>query len=180
MKTLKNKIHWKTLFNKVAGLKPVTLLKKRLWHRFFPVNFEKFLRTHFLTEHLGWLHLELFLECQPIWYSNRNTIFSRINIIFYSDARNVTFNRGWFRVQNKAVTNFCKIDAIYSTVIVLIFVVIIMIIVVVIIIIVNVAITFGDWSMIISLLLVISLTLFCYHLHWSSLLSLSLLIYVSL
>ena len=50
-------------------------------------------------------------------------------------------------MQNKVVTNFCKIGAIYSTVIALIFVVII-IIVVVIIIIVNVAITFDDWSMI--------------------------------
>ena len=30
-------------------------LKKRLWHRCFPVNFTKFLRTHFLTEHLQWL-----------------------------------------------------------------------------------------------------------------------------
>ena len=52
-------------------------------------------------------------------------------------------------MQNKVVTNFCKIGAIYSTVIALIFVVIIIIIiVVVIIIIVSVAITFGDWSMI--------------------------------
>ena len=33
------------LFNKVAGLKHVTLLKKRLWHSCFPVNFSKFLRT---------------------------------------------------------------------------------------------------------------------------------------
>ena len=32
-------------FNKVAGLSPKTLLKKRLWHRSFPVNFAKFLRT---------------------------------------------------------------------------------------------------------------------------------------
>ena len=43
-------------FNKVAGLKPATLLKKRLWHRCFPVNFAKFLRTPLLTEHLRWLH----------------------------------------------------------------------------------------------------------------------------
>ena len=34
---------------------PATLLKKRLWHRCFPVNFAKFLRTPFLTEHLRWL-----------------------------------------------------------------------------------------------------------------------------
>ena len=48
-------------------------------------------------------------------------------------------------MQNKVVSNFCKIDTIYITIIVLIFVVIFMIIVVVIIIIVNVA--SGDWSM---------------------------------
>ena len=39
-------------FNKVAGLRPATLLKKRLWHRCFLVNVAKFLRTPFLTEHL--------------------------------------------------------------------------------------------------------------------------------
>ena len=32
-------------FNKAAGLKPATLLKKRLWHRCFPVKFAKFLKT---------------------------------------------------------------------------------------------------------------------------------------
>ena len=34
-----------------------TFLKKRLWHRCFSVNFAKFLRTTFLTEHLRWLLL---------------------------------------------------------------------------------------------------------------------------
>ena len=56
------KIHRKTpvpesLFNKVVGLKPATLLKKSLWHRCFSVNFAKFLRTPFFTEHLWWLLL---------------------------------------------------------------------------------------------------------------------------
>ena len=37
---------------------PATLLKKRLWHRCFPVNFAKFLRTPFLTEQLRWLLLK--------------------------------------------------------------------------------------------------------------------------
>ena len=46
------------LFNKVAGLRPANLLIKRLWHRCFPVNFAKFLRTPFLTEHLRWLLLK--------------------------------------------------------------------------------------------------------------------------
>ena len=36
------------VFNKVAGLKPATLLKKRLWHSCFLVNFMKILRTLFL------------------------------------------------------------------------------------------------------------------------------------
>ena len=35
-------------FNKVASLRPATLLKKRPWHMCFPVNFAKFLRTYFL------------------------------------------------------------------------------------------------------------------------------------
>ena len=34
-------------FNKDAGLRPATLLKKRLWYRCIPVNFVKFLRTPF-------------------------------------------------------------------------------------------------------------------------------------
>ena len=41
----------------VPLLRPATLLKKRLWHRCFPMNFAKFLRTPFLTEHLRWLLL---------------------------------------------------------------------------------------------------------------------------
>ena len=39
------------LFNKIAGSRPATLLKRRLWRMCFPVNFAKFLTTLFLTEH---------------------------------------------------------------------------------------------------------------------------------
>ena len=45
------------IFNKVARLSPAVLLKKRLWHMCFPVNFAKFLRTPLFTEHLRWLLL---------------------------------------------------------------------------------------------------------------------------
>ena len=38
--------------------RPATLLKS-LWHRCFPVNFAKFLKTSFFTEHLQWLLLLL-------------------------------------------------------------------------------------------------------------------------
>ena len=34
-------------FNKVAGLRPATLFKKRLWYKCFPVIFVKFLGTAF-------------------------------------------------------------------------------------------------------------------------------------
>ena len=45
---------WQSLFfNKVAGLRLATFLKKRLWHRCFPVN----LRTPFLQNTCGRLPL---------------------------------------------------------------------------------------------------------------------------
>ena len=44
-------------FNKVACLRPATLLKNRFWHRWFPVNFAKFLRTPFLRNISGRLLL---------------------------------------------------------------------------------------------------------------------------
>ena len=36
---------WESLLNKVSDLRPVTLSKKRLQHRCFPVRFPKFLRV---------------------------------------------------------------------------------------------------------------------------------------
>ena len=46
------------LFNEVAGLRTVTLLKKRFWYKCFTVNFSKFLKTTSTTEHLWWLLLK--------------------------------------------------------------------------------------------------------------------------
>ena len=37
-----------------CSVEPATVLKKRLWHRCFPVNFAKFLRTPFLENTSGW------------------------------------------------------------------------------------------------------------------------------
>ena len=55
-----NTCAWISIF-KVAGLRPVTLLKRRLWHRRFPVNFVKFLWTLFFIEHPRWLLLKSFV-----------------------------------------------------------------------------------------------------------------------
>ena len=46
-------------FNKVAGPRPATLFKKRLWYRCFPVNFVKFPRTPYLQNASGRLLLEI-------------------------------------------------------------------------------------------------------------------------
>ena len=46
------------LFNKLASLRTVTVLKKRFWYRCLPVNFSKFLKTPSITEQLRWLFLK--------------------------------------------------------------------------------------------------------------------------
>ena len=53
-------------FNNDAGLQPATLLKKRLWHRCFPVDFEKFLGTPFYIEHFWWLLLNFITKTAKI------------------------------------------------------------------------------------------------------------------
>ena len=40
------------------GLRPATLFKKRLWHKYFPVSFAKFPRAPSLQNSSGWLLLE--------------------------------------------------------------------------------------------------------------------------
>ena len=50
-------IFWK-FTRKQLCLWPTTFLKRRLWHRCFPVNFPKTLRTPFLIEDLWWLLLK--------------------------------------------------------------------------------------------------------------------------
>ena len=53
-------------FNKVTGPRPATLLKKRLWHKCFPVKFTKFLRTPFLQSSSWRLLLKMILK-QSSW-----------------------------------------------------------------------------------------------------------------
>ena len=47
-------------FNKIAGLRPATVLKKGLWHMCFPVNFAKFVRIPTAKEHL-WATASVYL-----------------------------------------------------------------------------------------------------------------------
>ena len=56
-----------SFFNKIAGLRSATLLKKRLWHRCFPVSFRKFLRTPFFWNTFGRLLLFSLNICLFAW-----------------------------------------------------------------------------------------------------------------
>ena len=89
--------------NKVAGLRPATLLKKRLWHRCFPVNFAKFLRAPFLQNTYGRLLLYkvklrrwLYGEFIPGW--NFNSVYRVEKNCNYMKNFNPSwkyFNPGW-------------------------------------------------------------------------------------
>ena len=48
---------WSLFFNKVAVLRPESLLKNRLQHRCFTLNLINFFKNPFLKEHPWWLLL---------------------------------------------------------------------------------------------------------------------------
>ena len=55
-------------FAEFTGLRLATLVKKSLWHRCFPVNFMKFLRTSFFTEQLRWLLLQ-YIDFESLFFT---------------------------------------------------------------------------------------------------------------
>ena len=64
-------------FNKVAGLRPASLLKKRRWHRCVLVNFAKHLETRCFKEHLRWLLLA-FDNISDVCFSFKSKMLERI------------------------------------------------------------------------------------------------------
>ena len=84
-------------FNKVAGVMPLTLLKKRLCHRCFPVKFAKFLRTSFIVEHLRWLLL--FVSARNI---RKPLIFQ--NFLSVSIGRKHWPSLEWVRYNNNVLS----------------------------------------------------------------------------
>ena len=92
-------------FNKVGGLRYATLLKKRLWHMCFPVNFTKFLGTPFFIEHL-WttalmfdkVLLNPFICSTYFWHSLLNahdecTEYSPANIYLFKVNNRITWKK---------------------------------------------------------------------------------------
>ena len=86
------KIHRKT------HVPETLLLKKRLWHRCFPVNFAKFLRTPFSIEPLRWLLLNLCKHFYgKIWKKLHISKSSNIFKFLLSIYRLNMFALGWKR-----------------------------------------------------------------------------------
>ena len=44
------RLYQSLFFNKIAGLQPVTSLKKRFWHSCFPINFTKYFYCWLLSQ----------------------------------------------------------------------------------------------------------------------------------
>ena len=73
-------------FNKVTGLRLAILLRKRLWHRSFPVKFAKSLGTIILINICEWLLLESYTwSICVLWEVGRSTflIDTRIEIMWH-------------------------------------------------------------------------------------------------
>ena len=82
---------WQSLFfNKVAGVRSANLLKMSLWHRYFPVDFAKFLRTLSLTDHLWWPLLQIFRKLIIWWQENFCFLFAVSRLLL---QRRPEFNR---------------------------------------------------------------------------------------
>ena len=77
-------------------LQPATLLKNRVWHKCFSVNFAKFLRTPFLTKHLPWL---LFSETQVNFCMDRYIDLKSVPLFFECNA--VFFETGMNEIVTK-------------------------------------------------------------------------------
>ena len=90
-------------FNKVAGLRSVTLLKKRLLYRCFPANFVKFLRTHFFKEHLWTTASFNSVTWILIWIHKAHFKYMKAYNSSYSQS--ITFRSSFFL---SFVNYFCK------------------------------------------------------------------------
>ena len=82
-------------FHKVAGMRTATLLKDRLWHRCFPVNFAKFLRAPFLQKTSGgyfWKSQKNDMKLRKIKV-NKSVYIAKWRQRYYKTLNNIFFAR---------------------------------------------------------------------------------------
>ena len=93
------------------------LLKNRLWHRCFPVNFTKFLRTSFLTERLRWLLLVSSLDTILIEFWQNSKYFNisvmlelfQWNVFFSETVKPVAAQETWKNVKEILLVHSCTV-----------------------------------------------------------------------
>ena len=98
-------------FNKVTGLTPVTLLKKKLWYRCFPVNFVKFLTTPFLQNTSGPLflaHYFFLILCMKL-VLNKNTKVTKTFFWGKSYSIQNVINGAFFGLKSTFLNFFVKL-----------------------------------------------------------------------
>ena len=103
------KIHRKTL----VGLRTATLLKIRLWHRCFRVNFRKFLRTRFFQNTSGRLLLQFYL----LWYDHHSDQIdlSYTNGQHFKTGRSHSLTQPWlFSVFQKLLIPYLIFQKLYE------------------------------------------------------------------
>ena len=104
-------------FNKVAGLRPATLLKKRFWHRCFHVNFTKFLRKPIFIEHLWWLLLYggVLKSTQDYYQTHKTTSLKTIHKRLIYGSRKMLFLFAFLQI-TASDCNVSDTDAIRITI----------------------------------------------------------------
>ena len=100
-------LYQKLFFNFFPGLRPATLLKKSLWHRCFPVNFAKFLRTPFLQNTSGRLLLVFPKELLVKYFTGRD---KERSLSLKTEVRILSqFFDTWLIIESGPVLSFNKL-----------------------------------------------------------------------
>ena len=94
-------------------LRPATLLKKKLWHRGFPVNFAKSPRTSFLKEHPRWLLLYVVTFETSMFVAFQQKKLNFHKIVFIIDCLTGSSIRFWVLFRDVDIEY--KFSSYYST-----------------------------------------------------------------
>ena len=92
-----------SFFNEIAGLRPATLFKKRLWHRCFPENFANFSRTPFIQNTSEQLPLPIHIR---EYITDKISYFTRCTPCFHltlSSRRSLSYRNEPIDLQIKSM-----------------------------------------------------------------------------
>ena len=118
-KHLYHSLFFSLFFNKVAGQRPVTLLKQRLWYKCFSLNFEKILKTFLLKNTSGGIlpksplslkqfitWKELNIEQNSFWKWTFTNVTFRSAIWFGDVSNSLRSSSGYCNLENAMQVRF--------------------------------------------------------------------------